>query len=129
MSLTAITGLVTGVSTAVAKIIDKLVPDPDLNAKIKAATNSEIMQVVSAQMQGAIQIIMAEASGESWLQRNWRPLLMLWFAGLVGAHWLGFTPTNLTQETVDHLLTIVQIGIGGYVVGRSAEKVMREYKR
>ena len=129
MSLTAITGLVTGVSTAVAKIIDKLVPDPDLNAKIKAATNSEIMQVVSAQMQGAIQIIMAEASGESWLQRNWRPLLMLWFAGLVGAHWMGFTPANLTQETVDHLLTIVQIGIGGYVVGRSAEKVMREYKK
>ena len=129
MSLTAITGLVTGVSTAVAKIIDKLVPDPDLNAKIKAATNSEIMQVVSAQMQGAIQIIMAEASGESWLQRNWRPLLMLWFAGLVGAHWMGATPATLTQETIDHLLTIVQIGIGGYVVGRSAEKVMREYKK
>ena len=54
---------------------------------------------------------------------------MLWFAGLVGAHWLGFTPENLSQDTVNHLLTIVQVGVGGYVIGRSGEKIMREYRK
>ncbi len=54
---------------------------------------------------------------------------MLWFAGLVGAHWLGFTPPNLPEAVVLKLLSIVQVGVGGYVVGRSAEKVVREYNR
>lgn len=54
---------------------------------------------------------------------------MLWFAGLVGAHWLGFTPENLSQVTVDNLLSIVQVGVGGYIIGRSGEKIMKEYKR
>lgn len=74
-------------------------------------------------------IIQAEASGESWLQRNWRPLLMLWFAGLVGAHWLGFTAPNISDEIVGKLLSIVQVGIGGYVLGRSGEKAIKEWKK
>lgn len=70
-------------------------------------------------------VITTEANAEGWLQRNWRPLVMLWFAGLVGAHWLGFTPDNLDAGTVGHLLDIVQYGLTGYVVGRSAEKITK----
>ena len=53
---------------------------------------------------------------------------MLWFAGLVGAHWLGFTPPNLPVEVVNNLLDIVQVGVGGYVLGRSGEKMVKAYK-
>jgi hypothetical protein len=70
------------------------------------------------------EIIVAEAKGESWLQRNWRPLLMLWFAGLVGAHWLGYTAPNLSEQTILSLLGIVKIGVGGYIIGRSGEKLI-----
>lgn len=70
-------------------------------------------------------VITAETNAEGWLQRNWRPLVMLWFAGLVGAHWLGFTPDNLDTGTVGQLLDIVQYGLTGYVVGRSAEKITK----
>ena len=89
----------------------------------------EAMKQDNAELNAATSIILAEANGESWLQRSWRPLMMLWFAGLVGAHWLGLTPDNLSQDTVNHLLNIVQVGIGGYVLGRSGEKIVREYKR
>jgi hypothetical protein len=68
-------------------------------------------------------IIIAEAKGESWLQRSWRPIAMLSLLGLVGAYWFGFTPTNLDKDAVNGLFLLVQIGLGGYVVGRSAEKV------
>ena len=54
---------------------------------------------------------------------------MLFFAGLVGAHWLGFTAENLTEPQVIALLNIVKVGIGGYVIGRSGEKIMKEYKK
>jgi hypothetical protein len=73
------------------------------------------------QVQG--EIIKAEASGESYLQRNWRPIVMLVFAGLVVAHWLGYTAENLSEGSISMLLGIVKIGIGGYVIGRSGEKI------
>jgi hypothetical protein len=113
----------------IGKSIDKAVPDKDEAERLKAQITLEAMKSDGAELQSATSIILAEANGDSWLQRNWRPLLMLWFAALVGAHWLGFTPENLSDAVVQDLLGIVQVGIGGYVLGRSAEKVVKEYKR
>ena len=73
-------------------------------------------------------IITAEANGESWLQRNWRPVTMLTFVGLIAAHWLGFTPENLTESVVLELLQIVKLGLSGYIVGRSVEKGVKSWK-
>lgn len=89
------------------------------------------LQVINAGVEALkqqVNVILAEAKGESWLQRNWRPLLMIWFAGLIGAHWMGFTAPNLTEAERLKLLEIVQIGIGGYVVGRSVEKGIKIWK-
>ncbi len=74
-------------------------------------------------------IIVAEAQGGSWIQRNWRPVVMLTFAGLIVAHWLGWTAENLKEAEVLMLLEIVKIGLGGYVVGRSAEKCVKYYRK
>lgn len=111
------------------KAIDKAIPDKDEAERLKAQITLAAMNEGRTELEGAVKIITAEAQGESWLQRNWRPLLMLWFAALVGAHWLGFTPPNLPEAVVLNLLDIVQVGVGGYVLGRSAEKVVREYKK
>jgi uncharacterized membrane protein YeaQ/YmgE (transglycosylase-associated protein family) len=72
------------------------------------------------------QVVQAEASGDSWLQRNWRPLTMVWFSVLVGAYWFGFTPENLSEEAVLSLFGLIKLGLGGYVIGRSAEKITKE---
>lgn len=71
------------------------------------------------------QVVTAEANGESWLQRNWRPLMMIWFGVLVGGYWFGWTPQNLTENTVLALFDIIQFGLSGYIVGRSAEKITK----
>ena len=81
--------------------------------------------ITQALIQQRGSVVQAEASGESWLQRNWRPMVMLWFAGLVGGYWFGFTPDNLSDETVGALFEIVQYGLSGYIIGRSAEKITR----
>jgi len=75
-------------------------------------------------MKSRASVILAEANGKSWLQRNWRPLMMLWFAILLGMYWFGITPDNLTQEDRTNLFDLMKLGIGGYIVGRSAEKVV-----
>ena len=70
-------------------------------------------------------IIIAEAKG-NWLQRSWRPILMLSFGFIVIyvkfiAPLFGFTIPPLENEFWD----LLQLGIGGYVVGRSAEKIAK----
>lgn len=124
-----IAALIPAITSLVGSVIDKAIPDKGKAEELKAQITLAAMNEGAKELEGAIKVITAEAQGESWLQRNWRPLLMLWFAGLVGAHWLGFTPPNLPSDVVINLLDIVQVGVGGYVLGRSAEKVVREYKR
>ena len=64
-------------------------------------------------------IITAEAQSQSWIARNWRPITMLSFLALVIADSFGWLPSPLAPQA----WTLLQIGLGGYVAGRSAEKV------
>lgn len=123
--ISALIGPITGL---IGKAIDKAVPDKDEAERLKAQITLEAMNRADTELKGAVSIILAEAQGESWLQRNWRPCTMLTFAGLVVAHWLGFTADNLSEPQILGLLDIVQIGIGGYVLGRSGEKMVKAYK-
>jgi hypothetical protein len=65
-------------------------------------------------------IIKAEANGQSWLQRSWRPITMLTFLFLVVFNSFGLLAMPLAPE----MWTLLQIGLGGYVIGRSAEKTL-----
>jgi hypothetical protein len=42
---------------------------------------------------------------------------------LIVARWFGWAAPNLTEPEYIKLWSIVEIGIGGYVIGRSIEKV------
>ncbi len=117
------------ITALIGKAIDKAVPDKNEAERLKAEITMQAMKQNDAELQGAISIITAEATGESWLQRNWRPITALTFVGLVVAHWLGFTAPNLEQETIIKLLNIVQIMIGGYVISRGAEKSIKSWKQ
>ncbi len=120
-------GLLKAVLPGVFSVVDELVEDKDKRNELKASINQRLLELDETTIKAQAGIIAAEAQGESWLQRNWRPLTMLTFAGCVVAHWLGFTPENLSEKEILGLLDIVQIGLGGYVVGRSAEKVAKSW--
>ncbi|WP_305790653.1 3TM-type holin [Candidatus Endoriftia persephone] len=69
-------------------------------------------------MESQASIIKAETTGQSWLQRSWRPVTMLTFLALVVFDSFGW----LANPLADEAWTLLQIGLGGYVAGRSAEK-------
>lgn len=71
----------------------------------------------------AAEVIKVEAGSDNWLAANWRPIVMLTFAGLIVARWFGWAAPNLTEVEYLKLWSIVEFGLGGYVVGRSAEKI------
>jgi hypothetical protein len=96
----------------------------DPQAAIKLRQIESQLEQTRLEVRG--QVVQAEATGESWLQRNWRPLTMVWFSFLVGAYWFGYTPENLSEEAVLSLFGLIKLGLGGYVIGRSAEKITKE---
>lgn len=121
--------LLPGVLTSVFGVIDKAVTDKDLAIKLKSDLNFALIEQEAKKLNAQAEIIVAEAKSGSWLTRTWRPLTMLTFTSLIVAHWLGFTAENLSESQVIALLDIVKVGLGGYVIGRSVEKGITEWKK
>ena len=67
-------------------------------------------------------VIKTEMSGNI-LQRSWRPLLMLTFGFILVCKWFGWTNPEIPETLELELLSIIKIGLGGFVVARSVEKV------
>jgi hypothetical protein len=112
------------------KLIDEIHTSDEeklkLQAQIKAVENELLVKVIdyeSKLLEGKTAIITAEATGQSWIQRNWRPITMLTFLALVVMDSFGWLANPLAPEA----WTLLQIGLGGYVAGRSAEKVTQQY--
>ena len=87
--------------------------------ELQAQLTGKVMDYEARLVEAKAKVITAEAQGQSWLQRTWRPITMLSFLGLVVADTFGLTEFRLSSEA----WTLLQIGLGGYVVGRSAEKI------
>lgn len=98
-------------------LIDKFWPDAGESERQKIQT---FLAVFTAQSG----IVQAEAASTHWLAANWRPITMLTFVGLIVARWFGWAAPNLSEAEYLKLWDIVQIGLGGYVAGRTVEKVV-----
>ena len=110
--------------------VDKAVADKDLAAKLKSELQTQMLQSHTAELQAASRVIEAEAKA-GWFTASWRPLLMyvLIFVlvfnyifapiiKMISGHIVGF-------ELPGDVWTLLQIGLGGYVVGRSSESIAR----
>jgi hypothetical protein len=78
-------------------------------------------------------IVVAEANSEHWLVSTWRPILMLVIVAIIAMNYLFFPllaivtgiPYELTLPT--EMWNLLQIGVGGYIVGRSGEKMVNKW--
>lgn len=110
----------------IGDVLDRLIPDKTERDRLEAELLRQIMAQRHEMEAAAAEVVRAEIGGESWLQRSWRPITMLTFLACVVGYWFGFTPDTLTDRAIDGMFTLIQIGLGGYVIGRSAEKIVRE---
>jgi len=105
-------------------LINKIFPD-------KEAANAAKLKLLELQQTGELkeleakaQIVNTEAASKHWLAANWRPLTMITFVGLIVARWFGWAAPNLSEAEYLKLWSIVELGLGGDVIGRSAEKLV-----
>ena len=116
---------VKNVVSAVGEVIDRLT----LPAREKRQLESDLLQVLAewerARVEAQSAVLVEEAKG-SWLQRSWRPLVRLVFAVIV----LVGTFTNLPiLDDTSRFWDLLEIGLGGYVVGRGGEKILQVFTR
>jgi hypothetical protein len=110
--------------------VDKAVADKDLAAKLKSDLQMQMMQSHTQELQAAARVVEAEAKA-GWFAASWRPLLMyvlifiLIWNYVLGPVVMFFFKASITIELPGDVWTLLQIGLGGYVVGRSAESVAR----
>ena len=121
---TAITGETTLSSEAKASLDGKLIELDAVLAQLKMKTD-ELRH----------NIIIAETKSQSWLARNWRPILMLTIVAIVANNYIFFPYASLFTAKVtmlvlpEHLWSLLKIGVGGYIVSRGAEKVATTLKK
>lgn len=96
----------------------------------KAALRST---VVAGMVEAQAAVIQSEMKHGTWLSRSWRPLVMLSFAGILISHFavfpiivmFGWAPSELlsAMNIPAEMWVLLQVGLGGYVGGRSVEKI------
>lgn len=111
------------------KTLDRVLPDTVEKDKVRSELRLSLLENVAELERTAANVIMAEANGESWLQRNWRPLLMLLFGVIIANNFL-IVPLFSTPkaEIPPDMWDLLKLGVGGYVMGRSAEKGVKAWK-
>ena len=108
---------------SIGSVIDGLTTSDQEKLEAKNRLTEIVTEKLSELAAYQKEVLLAELSG-SKLQRNWRPLVMLSFAAIVVyakfiAPAFGLPNAPLEPE----FWTLLEIGLGGYVVGRSLEKI------
>lgn len=119
---------------AIASLLDKVIPDPaaKVDAKIKFMALAQSGDL--KELESATSVIVSEAKSEHWIVSSWRPITMLTFVAIIANNYLLYPYLSLFWDKAPVLVVapdmwdLLKLGLSGYVVGRSAEKVMKTYK-
>lgn len=127
-----VTDLIAGIFKPAAQLIDELHTSEEerLKAKghlltVQAAAMQRVFEYEAETLKAKAGIVQAEAKSEHWITATWRPITMLTFLALAVGDSLGWLPNPLRDEA----WTLLQIGLGGYVVARSGEKIVTQIKQ
>lgn len=108
------------------ELVDELHTSEEERLALKAQTLDTYVHAIEVGLQyeqealsKRAEIVAAEAKSQHWLTSAWRPITMLTFLGLVVCDSFALLSNPLAPEA----WTLLQLGLGGYVIGRSAEKV------
>lgn len=128
--------IVSGILKPISDVIDHVTVSGEDKVKLQLAQLQAGMAAATATqayeaqlLDGQQKVISAEATSGNWLTSSWRPITMLTFLALVVCDSFGWLHSPLAPQA----WSLLQIGIGGYTVGRSVEKVapvvMAAFKR
>lgn len=123
---------ITGIIDAIGGVIGKFVQSPEDRAKAQLELTKVGMEYQQKAMEVELEyakqqasVINTEAGSQNWLASSWRPILMLTFTYIILHNFVLAPLFHLTSVAIPpDMWELLRLGIGGYVLGRSAEKVL-----
>ena len=124
--------LIGGIFKPAAELIDELQTSEKERLKhkewlleVQAIAMQTVFEYESDSLQARAAIVNSEAQSDHWIVASWRPIVMLTLTSLVVVDSFGWLANPLSGEA----WLLLQIGLGGYVVGRSGEKIAKTIKQ
>ena len=120
--------------------LDKFLPDQNKKLEALAEDRAKILENEAKILAIAGDIVGKETVSERWYQNAWRPALMwiiiiIIFNNFLLAPYVGMIfgydlTLNVDVNSLpEELWRAIDIGLGGYVIGRSAEKIVKDLKK
>lgn len=132
ITASGIAGAASGIGDAAIKIRQAITGDLAPEEKYKVVLAE--LENIETTMETQASIIIAEAQGASWLQRNWRPGLMALFGIIILNNYIlnpwisAMFDVEVMMEIPEQMWGLLKLGIGGYIVGRSTEKAVTAWR-
>ena len=127
--------LTAGIGKTVDQVLGRFFEDKDQAAQAAHELRLGMLEHDETAQQVARDVVVAEAQSDHWLTSAWRPITMLVFVAIVANNYILapyidlFFNAGLQLDVPAPMWDLIKIGLGGYVVGRSAEKVAERVRR
>ena len=109
-----------------------------IEAELERAITTELTRFAASEIAARRDVLVTELRGESWLQRTWRPIVALtaffsyWFVIVAYPflHAWGWLPAVRFGEVgLQNLFWLTTVAVGGYITGRTLEKISAAIRR
>lgn len=127
--------LAAGMGQAVDKVLGRFFEDKDQAAAAAQELRLAMLAHEKTANELARDVVVAEAKSDHWVTSAWRPIVMLMFAVMIANNYIiapyldAILGTSVMFDMPDQAWSLLSIGLGGYVVGRSGEKIAREMRK
>jgi predicted MFS family arabinose efflux permease len=119
----------------VTNLVGQFIEDKDKANELETAIKRKLLSLEQSVIDAQKEIIVAEANSQSFIARNWRPIMMLTFVFIIANNYILFPyislfgGTAMVLEIPPDMWGLLKIGVGGYVIGRSGEKMVDSYSK
>jgi|TARA_R110002020_G_scaffold398613_1_gene608582 hypothetical protein len=116
-------------------LIKRLFPDKEKQQEAQLEFQGMLADGSFKEFEKTAEIIIQEAQSKHFLTANWRPITMLTFVAIIANNYILYPYLSLfwidapMLEIPPDMWGLLKIGLGGYVVGRSGEKMVNAWKK
>jgi hypothetical protein len=127
--------LTAGLGKTIDSVLGRFFQDKDKAAEAAHELRLSMLDHEQTAQRVARDVVVAEAKSEHWITSAWRPIVMLMFAVMIGNNYIiapyldAILGTSVMFEMPEQAWSLLSIGLGGYVLGRSGEKIAKEIRK
>lgn len=125
------------IAPIISDVVQRVLPaSSDKKAEIEREARLALLEHADSIEQIRGRIVLEEAKSQHWMTATWRPALMWIAIIIISVNFLVFPIIGIFYPQImenvlplpPELWQLLTLGVGGYIVGRSGEKMIDKWK-